>query len=322
MSERVVLDAEWAERLPVAGRAPATTARADSAPAGCQPCAVCGTRAFSRRFLLGDLRVVRCQRCGLQQVNPRPDPEALRARYPDSYFLNGYLPDILDPARNHRARAFRRGLRDLRRLRPEGRLLDVGCAVGFFLNLARESGYDCLGLEPSPMAAQWARDHLGLDVVTGDLTTAALAPASFDIITVWDVLHEQPDPLAMLRRIAALLAEAGIVLIKVPDVECLPFRAISAAYRWTGGRLRRGVELFYQYQVHHFSKATLAATLERAGLRVIRQRNETHRNLARLSEKRWGRSPAVRAGVAGLTLASRVLGMEDEIVCYASKQPR
>jgi len=311
---------EHIERFPVAARAAVHY----------QPCEACGSAEFAPRFELDELRVVRCRGCGLQQVNPRPDSETLRARYPESYFINGYLPDVIDSTRNHRARAFRRGLSDLRRLRPArdshrdggpgGRLLDVGCAVGFFLNLARDAGYTCVGLEPSPMASQWAREELGLEVVTGDLATADLPPQSFDIITVWDVLHEQPDPLAMLRRIAALLVDDGILLIKVPDVECLPFRAIAAAYRLSGGRLRRGVRLFYQYQLHHFSKTTLAGALGRAGFSVIRQRNETHRNLGRLSEKRWGRSALVRFAVAGLTLASRAMGMEDEIVCYAIKR--
>jgi SAM-dependent methyltransferase len=297
---------------------------ADRTALRCQPCEVCGSTEFAPRFVRVDghsrLQVVRCRGCGLQQVNPRPDPETLRARYPESYFVNGYLPDLADPERNHRARAFRRGLAELRQLRPAGRLLDVGCAVGFFLDLAREAGYQCVGLEPSPVASQWARERLGLEVITGDLWTADLPPGSFDVITVWDVLHEQPDPLALLRRMASLLADDGVVLIKVPDVECLPFRAIAAAYRLSGGRLSRGVDLFYRYQLHHFSKATLAGALRRAGLSVIRQRNETHRNLGRLSEKRWGRSPIVRFGVAGLTLASRVMGREDEIVCYAIKR--
>lgn len=301
---------EHAERLLAASRAAAR----------CEPCEVCGSAEFAPRFELNGTRVVRCRGCGLQQVNPRPDPATLRARYPESYFVNGYLPDVVDADRNHRARAFRRGLAELRRLRPAGRLLDVGCALGLFLNLAREAGYRCLGLEPSPMASQWAREQLGLEVITGNLWTTDLAPESFDIITVWDVLHEQPDPLALLRHIASLLTDGGVVLIKVPDVECLPFRAIAAAYRLTGGWLRRGVDLFYQYQLHHFSKVSLAGALRRAGLSVIRQRNETHRNLARLSEKRWGRSPVARLAVAGLTLASRAMGMEDEIVCYAIKR--
>lgn len=301
---------EHIERLPAADRVSVHH----------QPCEVCGSVEFAPRFELDELYVVRCRGCGLQQVNPRPDRETLRARYPESYFVNGYLPDIVDPERNYRARAFRRGLADLQRLRPAGRLLDVGCALGSFLNLARDAGYRGLGLEPSPVASAWARKRLGLEVITGDLTTVELAAESFDIITVWDVLHEQPDPLGMLRRIAALLVDDGVVLIKVPDVECLPFRAITVAYRLSAGRLRHGVRLFYQYQLHHFSKATLAATLRRAGFSVVRQRNETHRNLGRLSEKRWGRSALVRFAVAGLTLASRAMGMEDEIVCYAIKQ--
>jgi SAM-dependent methyltransferase len=285
-----------------------------------QPCEVCGSAAFAPRLRFGHTQVVRCRGCGLQQVNPRPDRETLLARYPESYFVDGYLTDVVDPTRNRRAEAFRRGVRELRRLRPSGRLLDVGCAMGSFLGLARNAGYACIGVEPSPAASQWAREQSGLEVMTGDLSTAGLAPESFDIVTVWDVLHEQPDPLAMLRRIAHLLVDGGVVLVKVPDVGCLPFRVIEGAHRLSGGRLRRGVALFYQYQLHHFSKATLARTLKRAEFRVIRQRNETHRNLTRLSEKRWGRSFLVRLGVAGLTLASRVTGMEDEIVCYAIKQ--
>ena len=67
------------------------------------------------------------------------------------------------------------------------RLLDVGCHIGVFLELAAARGWAAQGIEPSGWACAVARDR-GLDVRCSTLRDAALPAAAFDVVTMWDVI--------------------------------------------------------------------------------------------------------------------------------------
>ena len=103
---------------------------------------------------------------------------------------------------------------------PGKRLLDVGAATGFFLDLARQAGWDTAGIEPAESAAAVARGK-NLDVKTGILESDLYMESSFDVITLWDVLEHLPDPLTTMRLITALLKPNGVVAINTPDSSSL-----------------------------------------------------------------------------------------------------
>ncbi len=101
-----------------------------------------------------------------------------------------------------------------------GRLLDMGCGLGFFLKaMAPQANWEAYGREISPAAVRYAQKRLGLTNVTcGRLEEVDLPQKSFDIITIWDVLEHllHPDPL--LERCHALLKEGGICFIRTPNI--------------------------------------------------------------------------------------------------------
>jgi SAM-dependent methyltransferase len=104
---------------------------------------------------------------------------------------------------------------------PRGfrRLLDVGSSGGFFLDHCQQRGWQACGIEPSPHAAAFAREHYGLDVFCGDLLDFRLTASSarFDAIHSAQVLEHVLEPEACVARIAELLAPDGVVFIEVPN---------------------------------------------------------------------------------------------------------
>ena len=97
------------------------------------------------------------------------------------------------------------------------RVLDVGCAYGWFLDEARKRGVVGVGIEPDPDIAQRARLK-GLDVRTGYFPgVAADGPDSFDVVSFNDVLEHLPDLDRMLQHCRSLLAPAGLLVIAAPD---------------------------------------------------------------------------------------------------------
>jgi SAM-dependent methyltransferase len=161
--------------------------------------------------------IVRCERCGLVYVGVTPDRAELEAFYGRDYF-EGEVFDGYTGEQDVRTRLGRARTREIARQEPGGRLLDVGCAAGFFLAPAADR-FDVRGVEISGYAAQFARDRFGLDVVTGELADAGFPDASFDVVTLWDTIEHLAAPKATLREVARIVRPGGLVVISTGNVE-------------------------------------------------------------------------------------------------------
>jgi len=173
----------------------------------------------------------RCRRCGLVRVDPLPQAAEAAALYGDAYFrdpVRGYVDYVADEA-VFRA-VFRRRLRALRALRPGRRLLDVGCASGALLGEATALGFLASGIEPAPGLARRAAETSGRPVRATTLAAALLEPASYDVVTLFDVLEHLVDPAVALGRLRLALAGGGLLAVTVPDYGGLWARL--AGRRW------------------------------------------------------------------------------------------
>ncbi len=226
-------------------------------------CNLCGESRF--RVVEEDQKpqyVLKCLRCGLVFVDPVPDLTGLSTHYDEDYYA-----DWLESQRDERERMWRRRLDALeKRCRP-GRLLDVGCATGTFLQLAQNRGWQVWGTEYSAYAARYAGDHLKREIFCGELIDARYEGASFDVVTFWHVLEHVTDPTRYLQEARRILKPSGLLIIAVPNVNDLVMRA---AYRVVKGR---PLKLFTQgeREIHlfHFSADTLRAILMKAGFERI-----------------------------------------------------
>lgn len=114
-------------------------------------------------------------------------------------------------------------LNEVRRIRPAGVLLDVGCAFGGFLERARQY-YTCEGLDISAYALAKARQTLPAITLHHASIEGFTAGRTYDVITCFDVIEHVPDTDLALARLHALLAPDGILAIAVPVYDTLPGR--------------------------------------------------------------------------------------------------
>lgn len=196
--------------------------------------------------------IVRCADCGHMQLERFPSDAWLA-----EWYAKAESSDYLEEEQGQRATA-QHALQTLGRHVAGRRLLDLGCWAGFLLDEARGSGWETVGVEPSAFASDYARKRLGLDVRTGELFSAELAPRSFDAAVLGDVIEHLPDPGAALERIAALSAPSAVLYLTLPD-------AGSRVARLLGGRWWSVVPTHVQY----FTRGSIATLLARHGWELL-----------------------------------------------------
>ncbi len=285
---------------------------------GTQACYLCGAARLRRLFRLEAERdVLRCRACGLIGVYPQPSGADVEERYEPEVFA-GCEDELALATGQRKKELFERSLRLVRdALGRTGRLLDFGCGMGAFLRLARGAGFEAHGLDISRHAVEHVKATLRCPAHVGSIGTSGWPHGHFDVITLWDVLHVVPDPIAVLRDLRPYLRDDGILVVKVINADGLIFRLVRAAAGATAGRIASPMRLTYRFTVFHFNPSTLRRLAARAGFDVFRHYLESHKDLRTLKDKAWGGRWAVRQAAATVYRLGRWLGMEEEVVALA-----
>jgi len=226
-------------------------------------CVLCsGSNAEIIERCKGGFRVLKCCSCGLVSVSPLPHRELIESAHTDSY----YAPWIQNQ-RAKRIRMWKTRLKTLDSLTAQkGRLLDIGCAEGLFLEQAAHDGWEVTGTEISAFAVRHGKEKLGLNVLQGDLGDMKFPDNSFDAVTMWHVLEHTTDPIAVLKEIRRVLKDDGVFVMAIPNLDNV---LSQFAYRLIKGRR---IHLFdpddRELHLYHFTPETIRLASETAGFRV------------------------------------------------------
>jgi 2-polyprenyl-3-methyl-5-hydroxy-6-metoxy-1,4-benzoquinol methylase len=198
----------------------------------------------------------RCCDCGMVYVAPVLREERLHSHYlgEDSYtrVLMNEVQMEMD------RKKFRYGLELIESFVPaRGRLLDVGCGPGVFLEVARERGWQVEGLEFNAWCVERVRG-LGIPVVDSPLEEAQLPQGAYQCVTLWTVLEHIVEPRPFLQSIRRLVAPGGVLVVLVPNVDSLAIRILH----------EKAVTFYGDSHVNHFNAATLGRLLESSGFAV------------------------------------------------------
>lgn len=198
-------------------------------------CIYCRTRL---KFFLhkNGYNIYSCPSCGIGKTDlQEPYQTFIKRLYDKEYFTGGksrnaytnYAADKPFIVKN-----FQKFLKAIKKQKPQGTLLDVGCAMGFFVELAQQHGYDAYGIDPSSFAATEAKKLVGSNrITTGTLDTVDFKKQRFDIITLLDVFEHVEDPVKILKQVHTLLKPEGIIVIATGNTSSI--WANIAKKHWT-----------------------------------------------------------------------------------------
>ena len=264
-----------------------------------RPCPACDSPLHSRLISQAGYELLRCAACELIYVGNPPTLDELRRVYSfDAGYHTGFRDD---PAViNRQRRAASAQLNYLRRHRAHGRLLDIGCSAGFFMEAATAAGWEALGVELSGDTAELARGK-GLEVIEGTLAGVPTAAGPFDAVTMFDVLEHVEQPRADLERAHELLAPGGLVVVMTPNADGLLAKWLLIVAALTGGWLHAEPPA----HLSQFSKRSLESLLNRTGFRTLETIDSRLSLLYVLGGRRQvARSPArMLAGLVGAPLS-------------------
>jgi 2-polyprenyl-3-methyl-5-hydroxy-6-metoxy-1,4-benzoquinol methylase len=253
-------------------------------------CPACGSERSETISLGGQAELLRCLDCGTVRAPAYADH--------DEVFEEGYMRgeasfgldfDILHP----RCQELLAGINERRMELLEkttggpGRLIDVGCGTGELLAVARDRGWNVIGIDPVADQAEHARSERQLDVRAATLEEFGKPEHPFDAVTAFHVLEHMPEPIAFARGLSEIARPGGSLMIEVPNFDSLERKRRGP--RW--GHLRPLEHLV------HYTPDSLRRVLESAGLEQVTTRTVTwvgppqslHEAAAGLAEPRLAR---------------------------------
>ena len=222
-------------------------------------CPVCGFEPAEFFTQKNNFTIYQCANCGLGFVWPLPGD--LEQLYDQEYFKKnvadgfGYIDYYLD--KEAMKDTFSRALEEIGKLIAGRRLFDVGAATGYFLDLARERGWQTAGAEISEYAASIARSK-GHKIFLGPLIASEIKEA-VDTVTMWDVLEHLDKPGTYLKKINQLLSRGGLLVINT----------INKGSWWSKLMGSRWHALIPPEHLYYYSVKSLAWLMTQHGFEIL-----------------------------------------------------
>lgn len=176
-------------------------------------------------------RVVRCKSCSHVFCDPLP-----------KNFYKHYL-DVVDKKyltqEEDRKATARVIIKEILKEKSKGKMLDIGCATGDFLVVAKEHGFVAEGLELSRWSSGIAKSK-GITTYSHSIKVHSRKfPKKYDVITLWGVIEHFEDPLAEMENINALLKPNGIVVLWTGDVDSITSKLMGRNWwYWLGQHIQ------------------------------------------------------------------------------------
>lgn len=253
---------------------PVPTARPDEAPLDLEhvACCVCGAQEAEPVAVGEDFEyatspdrfvAMRCSRCGLVYLNPRPAAGGIARIYPPSYHAYDFSPERFGMVfRVRRRLEAHRLLRDFPDLPDDARILDVGCGDGFHLELLRDfgkPGWTLHGIDASRRSVD-AATAKGLDVCLGTAEEMPTDGPGYDLVLLIATIEHVADPRAVLGAVHKALKPGGRALVVTDNTDTADFRLFRERH-WGGYHFPRHFNLF--------DSTTLQALAVQTGLEPV-----------------------------------------------------
>jgi len=225
-------------------------------------CNICGSQELKKNFVLeGKHEIWSCPQCTAEFMEPQLNDAEITELYSEKYYkswgISGQQEN--ETSKQMKIATFLLRLKLIRNYVKEGKALDVGCATGFYLEAARDQGFDPYGIELSEYSSGIAKNKFGKEkIFNGTLEQNNFEAGSFSVISMFDLIEHVRLPQVSLKKAAELLHPNGILIITTPHKDSISNKIMGK--KWTHYKL----EHFY-----YFNKRSLKILAENCNMDMI-----------------------------------------------------
>lgn len=219
-------------------------------------CNLCESEKCKYIFSKNKYDLFKCTECNFVFVYPIPEDQILENHYKESYESGGY--NIYATSEDIRIKINEFRFENLKKYNIKGKILDVGCGVGYFLNIAFENNLETYGVEYSEEGVKKARVK-NKNIFHGSLEDAKYQKSFFDNVSVFDVIEHVTDSNATINEISRIIKPGGFLILSTPDISSWHAKVFKK--RW--GLIIPPEHLTY------FSSNTISYILKKNGFAVL-----------------------------------------------------
>ena len=209
--------------------------------------------------------LLRCRNCQYIFAELKLSDEELARLYDHTLFKHGEF-FYYESDRKYLTKNFRLRYRTLRRYIDPARhqrLLEIGSAYGFFLDVVRNDFQELLGIDLTDEGVRYTREELGLPAVQDDFLKHDFGARRFDVVCMWDTIEHVRRPDLYVEKIAALTEPGALLAVTTGDIG-------SIVARFRGEKWRM---IIPPVHAHYFSHATLGRLLDEHGFEIVYNRH-------------------------------------------------
>jgi 2-polyprenyl-3-methyl-5-hydroxy-6-metoxy-1,4-benzoquinol methylase len=179
----------------------------------------------------GPFMFVRCRRCGLTYLNPRPSGTELLSYNKtmwDRWSISDQSTENIGSPQTA-LNTYREIITELNKRKPDkGKLLEVGCGEGGFLKVCQAQGWDVYGLDISEESIAYVKTVHGIEhAYVAGLLGAGFNDDQFDVVIFNHLIEHLTEPKKYLQETNRILKPQGILCISTPNIDSLSARVFG-----------------------------------------------------------------------------------------------
>lgn len=218
-------------------------------------CIACDSNKFSEHSQL----LVRCDECGIVVAKEIPTFAELKKLYQEEYFFGMEYSDYKADRKALEAN-FKDRIKFLKKyISPEARVVEVGCAYGYFLNLLKDDVKWHKGFDVSEEGVNYAKKELNVNAEASDFLDTDIKNGSIDLICMWDVMEHFGEPHKHVAKAAKLLKKGGALSLTTGDIDARVAKLRGAKWRM----------IHPPTHIYYFNVKSIKKLLKKNGLKVV-----------------------------------------------------
>jgi len=240
-------------------------------------CNACGADAFTELSNVDGWHIGRCNKCSMIYLNPMPffEPSTEFSDMSMDFQYTQFQHELSQQVLDHDNEQFHQHVKIMSQLAGHdiqpGKFLDIGCGSGSTVRVAKDLGWDAVGVDIDTKLIELGREKNKVDIRNSPLLESGFEANQFDFIRLRDVIEHLPNPYEVLLEVKRLLVPGGFALIATPNEDALP----TQLRLLMGGKRDTVATVAPPHHVHGFTPTTLQRILDRAGLKVYQLKTTT-----------------------------------------------